>query len=208
MKPGSGSGIALALVAGVGIAVVLVVAGYVSRPWVFAPEPPAESAGARAVPSQSAPPDAKSTGGIAATADEESDLADPGNADVLEGLLPSPSELQARIQAEPRDEAWAPYAERELHDYLARQPFIHLYESVEVACRATLCRISAIADPALVKATPGAEFQVMMSNLRHESVWREFSGTYDMFTSNNQSPGRAGFMTFLMRARPDEAPRE
>lgn len=117
----------------------------------------------------------------------------------------SSRELQGRLAVETRDESWASQAERELRDYLARHPHISFYESVAVECRRTLCRVLATGDVAVLASIPGtrdglADWQNMMLNLRHDSVWRHFSDSSMLFSGNKQYPGRTGIVTFLKRA--------
>lgn len=109
--------------------------------------------------------------------------------------------LQARMAAESRDEIWASYAERELQDYLARQPFGSAFGSTDVECRQTMCRIMAVADQAVLAASPDADWAKMMSSdLQHESVWRSFSESVDTVVVNHRFPDQVGFVTLLVRA--------
>lgn len=127
-----------------------------------------------------------------------------------ERYMGSPRELQARMSRELRDETWAPHAERDLQDFLARQAHAGFYESVTVECRRTLCRILATGDGAVLASIPGtrnaiADWQEMLPNLRHDSAWQHFSADTVMFTTNKEHPGRVGIVTFLKRAGMREA---
>src|SRR5690606_12029682 len=157
----------------------------------FGPSPPAPSA------RTDRPPDGQSTDHVAtgdatgdapAAAAPESSDADPAAEpaplpEFLAGGLGPPQrephgslvkgsahDLQLRLDQEPRDVEWAEQVEWELENYLVLQPFTERLEDLQVLCRTTVCRVTAVTDRAALPDAPEDGWQGMMARLRYERV--------------------------------------
>jgi hypothetical protein len=112
----------------------------------------------------------------------------------------SAEELGKRIQAEARDESWAPAAENALGDYLARQPYPDALGSPSIECRATLCAVWTLVDAAVLQAAPSADLQAAMANIQYDSLGRELVPLTNAMTTIPEVPGQVFMLAYLQRA--------
>ena len=86
---------------------------------------------------------------------------------------PSIGQLNDRLKAEARHEAWASDMETQLQDYLARRPAPNAIGSILVECRMTLCRVVSVVSLTVYEAVPYTDLQAALNDLRNESLGRE-----------------------------------
>lgn len=113
----------------------------------------------------------------------------------------SAHDLQLRLDQEPRDTEWAEQVEWELENYLGLQPFTERLENLNVLCRTTVCRVTAVTDRAALPDSPEDGWQGMMSRLRYERVSQEFDHSAEVVVFKASAPDRVGFVTYFERRR-------
>lgn len=114
----------------------------------------------------------------------------------------TPQQLQALMDGEPRDEAWASQVEWQLENYLALQPFNAALGAPSVRCRSSVCRVIATTSKQTMSRTPEADWHELMAGLRYESVSNEFDHSQESIVFNHSRPGLVGYVTYFTRARP------
>lgn len=111
----------------------------------------------------------------------------------------SAHELQERLDGESRDAQWADRVEWELENYLGLQPFTERLENLDVLCRTSVCRVTAITNRAALPDAPEDGWQGMMARLGYERVSQEFDHSADVVVFKASAPDRVGFVTYFER---------
>ena len=109
-------------------------------------------------------------------------------------------QLHERMKSEARDEAWASSVEREVGDFLARQPAPNALGSTSVECRKSVCRVLSIVDDHVLAAAPMTDLQEAISRLPDEALGREVVSKGVMVSGNPQRPGQTIEAAYLRRA--------
>lgn len=180
------------------------------------PTPPAQSARPheRNEPSEAAPSSASSAGSVAETGAASTPganaarLPDFFTASLATDLPPesledgTPQALQARMQAEARDEEWASQVEWQVQNYLALQPHNETFGSPRVQCRRTVCRVISTTSKRAVARADDADWHGLMAGLQYESVSNEFARSAETIVYNHSQPDRVGYVTYFERKPP------
>ena len=151
------------------------------------------------------PPDRTAQSAAMTPANSKSPLSGPvevGDDYDFQSLAGPSQGLAHRFDSERPDPGWAPRAIDDVNHELEGQPVYSQLSSVEVDCKATLCRIQATLPLETLQAMgPNANFSWggIVANLMHVSPWsNEFDDIADMESMDN-SLGRAQFTTYLHR---------
>lgn len=116
----------------------------------------------------------------------------------------TPQQLQALMDSEPRDEAWAAQVEWQLENYLALQPHQAAFGNPTVQCRTSVCRVISTTTKRSMSRTPEADWHELMNGLQYETVSNEFAQSQEMIVFNHARPEEVGYVTYFTRAQPAE----
>jgi len=109
----------------------------------------------------------------------------------------SPARLHQRLLRETRDDAWAPYVERQISDYVAAQP-AGIFSHLTIQCRATLCELTMLGD---LNAMGGStkDWDELLASMQRDGVTMNLESPSTGVSMNQRHPERTALFIFYER---------